>query len=434
MKTYVGIDIHKSFCVASFIDEDGKEFDSAKVETTKESLIAFAKSKLHKNCRITFESTTNAWGIVDILEPYVQDITVSNPRQTKAIAAAKIKTDKVDANVLAQLLRVDFLPAVWIPDRETRNLRQRMGRRRSLVQQKTAVKNRMHSVFHQQIIKPPFTKLFSKDGREWLKEIELSEWARDAIDSDLRLLGNIENELELLDKKLTSLGYSEDRVKTLMTLPGVDVHTAITLIAAFGNIERFKSADKAAAYIGLVPSTKQSALKCYHGRITKQGNTNARWMMIQAAQHVQTHPGPIGNFYRKLRKKKNHNITVVAVARKLVTYAWHMLTNNEPYRYAQPRCTEKKLARLRIMATGKRKKGGAVKGSEKHKNWGTGKRTRSERPINELYEREGLPEISSFDELSPGEQRHIKQNKLVGVVRLIHKRRIIEIKNPNKGN
>jgi hypothetical protein len=111
-----------------------------------------------------------------------------------------------------------------------------------------------------------------------------------------------------------------------------------------------------------VPSIKQSAEHCYHGPITKAGRGHTRWMLIQAAQHVRLHPGPLGVFFRRLAKKKNYNVAVVAAARKLVVIAWHMLTKNEPYRYAQPKPTQSKLQRLRVKATGQRRKSGPKKG------------------------------------------------------------------------
>src|SRR5207302_11482476 len=130
------------------------------------------------------------------------------------------------------------------------------------------------------------------------------------------------------------------------------VTVAQTVLAALGDVGRFPDGDHAASYLGLVPSTKQSAEHCYHGPITKAGNGHARWVLIQAAQHLRLHPGPLGVFFRRLAKKQNYNVAVVATARKLVVIAWHLLTNNEPYRYAQPRSTEGKLQRLRVKATG----------------------------------------------------------------------------------
>ena len=134
-------------------------------------------------------------------------------------------------------------------------------------------------------------------------------------------------------------------------------------MAALGDVKRFPDADRAAAYLGLVPSTHQSGQHCYHGRITKQGASHARWMLVQAAQQVGRHPGPLGLFFRRLARKKNRNVAVVATARKLITIAWHMLMNNEPYRYAQPKTMEAKFSRLRIRATGRKTKAAPPKGN-----------------------------------------------------------------------
>ena len=138
----------------------------------------------------------------------------------------------------------------------------------------------------------------------------------------------------------------------------------MTLKATLADVTRFPDPDKAASYLGLVPSVKQSAGKCYNGPITKAGSSQARWLLIQAAQSVSRHPGPLGAFFRKLERRKNRNVAVVATARKMVTIAWHMLKNKEPYRYAMPRSTDEKLAGLRVRATGVKRKTGPPQGNQ----------------------------------------------------------------------
>jgi len=162
----------------------------------------------------------------------------------------------------------------------------------------------------------------------------------------------VEEEMAVFDKQTAETAYQQPRIKLLLTLPGVDVTVAQTLASALGDVNRLPNADKAAAYLGLAPSTRQSGDHCYHGRITKQGASHARWLLVQAAQHLGNHRGPLGAFFRRLYKRKNRNVAVVACARKLVTIAWHMLTNNEPYRYAQPKTISAKLSSLRVRATG----------------------------------------------------------------------------------
>ncbi|HEY7335740.1 MAG TPA: transposase [Bryobacteraceae bacterium] len=196
------------------------------------------------------------------------------------------------------------------------------------------------------------------------------------------------------------------RVKLLMSLPGVDYQVAQALQAALGDVTRFASADKAAAYLGLVPSTHQSGDRCYHGRITKQGRSHARWMLVQAAQHLGRHPGPIGVFFRRIARKKNRNVAVVAAAHKLVVIAWHMLRNNQPYRYAQPATTQEKFARLR-RRTGVKRRGGLPKGSPRPANYGSGKRTRAVAGLEETYREAGLPALA---ELRPGERKMLERH------------------------
>ena len=250
-------------------------------------------------------------------------------------------------------LRCDFLPEVWHPDTTTQQLRELTGRRAALVQQRTAMRNRIHSVLAMRLIEAP-ESLFDAAGQDWLAKLlpSLDAQGQLLISSDLRLLQAVQQEIETLGQQLAEQGWQDQRVRLLMTLPGVDVTVAEAVLAALGDIERFPTPEQAAAYLGLVPSTRQSADKCYHGPITKRGNNQARWMLIQAAQHIGKHPGPLGHFFRRLKQRKNHNVAVVATARKLVMIAWHMLRKNEPYRYAIPRTTETKLAKLRVQATG----------------------------------------------------------------------------------
>ena len=138
------------------------------------------------------EATTNCWAVVNVLQPHVARILVSNPMATKAIAQAKVKTDKVDAHVLAQLLRCDFLPEVWQPDEATRRLRELTGRRSALVGQRTMMRNRIHSVLAMRLIKTPL-RLFNDAGLDWLSTVPLDDQARLLVDSDLRQIEFLQN-------------------------------------------------------------------------------------------------------------------------------------------------------------------------------------------------------------------------------------------------
>ncbi len=419
MIRYVGLDVHKRVVEACLVDAQGQVVQRVRFDLNRWTLEQFATKVLRPADHVALEATTNCWAVADALRPYVARVVVSNPMATKAIAMAKVKTDKVDAHVLAQLLRCDFLPEVWQPDEATRRLRELTGRRSALVGQRTAMRNRIHSVLAMRLVETP-RELFGPAGLVWLKAVEVDQQARLLIDSDLRQLDFLQKEIDTLDQELAERGYARAEVKLLMTLPGVDVATAEAMLAAWGDVKRFPDGDHAASYLGLVPSTKQSANQCYHGPITKRGNSHARWMLIEAAQHLDKHPGPLGHFFRRLLRKKNRNVAVVAAARKLATIGWQMLTRGEPYRYAIPRSTEAKLSRLRVKATGVRRKSGAAKGTKCMAKLPGGSRTI--KALGEVCRSEGLPAPKT---LSPGEQRTVQQSDSGELVRQIGRAQVV---------
>ena len=400
----VGLDVHKRVVEACILDASGKVVQRERFALDRRNLETFAVRVLRPTDHVALEATTNCWAVADALRPHVAKVLVSNPMATKAIALAKVKTDKVDAHTLAQLLRCDFLPEVWQPDEATRRLRELCGRRGALVGQRTKMRNRIHSVLAMRLVVPAAERLFGGEGIAWLRTAQLDDQARLLVDSDLRQLEFLEKEIERVDEELARRGYARQEVKILITLPGVGAATAAAMMAAWGDVKRFPDGDHAASYLGLAPSTKQSAEHCYHGPITKRGNSQARWMLIEAAQHLDKHPGPLGHFFRRLAKKKNRNVAVVAAARKLAVIGWRMVVAGEPYRYAIPKSTETKLAKLRVMATGQRRKGGAAKGTKCMAKLAGGSRTI--KPLGEVCRLEGLPEPKTPP---PGERRTIRR-------------------------
>lgn len=422
---FVGLDVHKREVEACILDERGKIRLRKRFPCTRDALESFAKAEFRGDCRVALEATSNTWAVVSVIEPLVAEVVVSNPMRTRAIAEAKIKTDKIDAYVLAQLLRADFLPRVWRPDEHTLDLRRLTTHRASLIADRTRIKNRIQSLLAERLIQVPFDRLFSKGGLKWLAAVEVPCDTRAFLDTQLEMLASLEEKIAAADRALAVGGCEDPRVKLLVTLPGVNVGVAQSILATLGDFSRFKTADQAASYVGLIPSTTQSGDHCYHGPITKQGRSHARWMLVQAAQHLGEHPGPLGVFFRRLAKKKGRNVAVVAAARKLITIAWHMLKNNEPYRYAQPYITDRKLSRLRV-AGGERRIGGVPKGTKVARR--SGPPMRRIRPLNEVYSREGLPEINP----PPGERNMIERHKLKGFVASISREKRVERRSTKK--
>lgn len=342
---FYGLDVHKRFIQACAVDEDGHNRREFRIDATAAAISAFAE-RLDSEDEVVLEATFHSWAIWSLLVPHAKRVVVANPMQVKAIAHARVKTDKVDAHILAQLLRVDFIPEVRMPSDETWELRQLVSHRRFLGKQRVALKNRLRGLINARLYHCPFVELLGASGRRWLVGQEFSAGERLILESSLRLHDELEIDLARIDEELRKRASEQLEARLLVTIPGVNVTVAIGMMAAIGDIARFDSPGKLASYFGLVPSVSQSADKCYHGHITKAGRSHARWLAVEAAQSVSNSNSPLTATYHRVRRRKGHNVAVTALARKLVVLAWHMLTNREPYRYAPVARTRYKLKRV----------------------------------------------------------------------------------------
>ena len=345
-----GLDVHRDFAQVA-IWQDGLVRQAGQIALTPEALRVFADS-LAPSDEVALEATGNTHAIVRALQGRVARVVVSNPQKTRAIAEAKVKTDKVDAEILAQLLAADYLPAVWVADEDTQARRRQVARRAHIVRQRTRLKNQVQSILHRNLIpRCPAADLFGIKGRGWLAEQELPADERQAVCALLRQLDFHGQELRLIDAELARVALRCPDTKRLMTIPGVDVAVAMSITAAVGDFSRFRSPNKLVRYLGLNPRVKQSGDQpAAHGRIAKQGRAHARGMLVEAAWVAVKTPGPLRAFYERVRARRGMQIAVVATARKLAVLCWHMITRGEDYAFARPSLTAKKLRALELKA------------------------------------------------------------------------------------
>lgn len=386
---WIGLDLHSTEIQAQVLLADGTLLPTTRFVTSA-SNIELLREELTAQDAVVMEATFNAFTIARRLQPSGARIVISDQRKTRAIAEAKIKTDKIDARVLAELLRADYLPTVWLPDPATQQLRHLLSDRQSDVTRRTEVKNRIHSVLQRELLKG--NRLFtSKDGA-MLLELLVSEQSPLPPEERTRLillrreLSHLDELIAAHEKALASfiVGNAElhARLNRLMTIPGVSLVVGAGLLSAIGDVTRFKSGKRLASYFGLVPSTYQSGnSKAFHGPITKQGRKLARWLLLEAAEHTVKSPGPLRACYLRLKKKRNHNVAKTAVARKMCELIWHLLTKNEDYLYQIPRLTQEKQARVKYLATGEKAKGGTAKGEKRSEFYGTGLKGRQVKKV-----------------------------------------------------
>ena len=361
----IGLDVHRDFCEVA-IQEAGEVRSAGRIETTPEKLELFARS-LGSDDRVALEVTGNAWEVARIIAPHVAQVVVVSPTDT-GIRQARAKTDRLDARTLAKLLATGSLTGLWMPDERTCALRRRLQRRSQLVRARTRAKNEVHAALIRRLVaKPKVSDLFGIAGRRWLAELELPAEERETVDACLRQIDFLEQEIAEVERVIANDALASAEVKRLMTVPGVNVITAATFVAAIGDVTRFATPRRVVGYLGLDPRVRQSGPgPAKHGRISKQGSAPARYALVEAAWSVIRQPGPLRAFYERIRVRRGHQVAIVATARKLACLFWCLLTREEDYAFAQPSLTKKKLRRLELTA-------GAERGKVKPGIWSTNK-------------------------------------------------------------
>jgi transposase len=357
MRRVIGIDIHRTFGEVVFW-EAGKLRHGGRVDMTRTGLEGFGKSLLATD-EVVVEATGNSMALSRVLSPFVARVIIANPLQVKAIAHAHVKTDKVDAGTLASLRAAGYLPEIWTPDVATERKRRLVARRYQVVRHRTRLKNEVHAILHAHLIpKCPHADLFSARGRTWLGRQPLPDDERSAIDRHVRELDRLAEDLNILDRQIAQGALDDPAIKRLMTVTGINLAVAAGIMAAIGDIGRFKSPGKLVSYFGLNPRVRQSGLgAAHHGRISKIGRSHARAMLVEAAWAAAKAAGPLHAFFVRIRAKRGHQIAAVAVARKLAVLCWHLLTKDEDYLWARPALVANKTRAMELQAGKPQNKG-----------------------------------------------------------------------------
>jgi transposase len=339
---FVGLDVHKHYLIAVAVDRDKYEVMSPR-RVPLARLDTWVRKTLTPQDAVVLEMTTNTFQLYDDLRPYVHSVTVVHPPHVALITRAQVMTDRIAARTLARLHAVGLLPSVWVPSAEVRDHRALVAQRSKMVRLSTQAKNRLHSVLHRHHLLPPAGKPFAADKHEWWLELEISALERVRVRCDLDTLVFAQSQIRLLEEAMTALAAQDERVVLLRQLPGVGLITALTLLAAIGDVSRFPSAKHLVGYAGLGARVHDSGLTRRTGRITKAGRRDIRAAMVEAAHTaVRTHPHWRAELAR-LEPRLGKNKAIVAIARKLLVAVWHVLTKDCADRFADVEFIARKL-------------------------------------------------------------------------------------------
>ncbi|NJC97238.1 MAG: IS110 family transposase [Anaerolineae bacterium] len=334
-KRFFGLDIHKEYFVAVGVNAQ-REIVFGPQRVSNYQLEGWIERGLTPEDAVVLEMTTNTYQFHDALSERVHSVIAVHPPHVALVTNVQVKTDKKAALALAQLHAAGMLTGVWIPPHEVRDLRSLIARREKMVRLSTIAKNRLHAMLHRHHLRLT-EKPFAPEQRMWWESLPLSVTEQFLVHSDLDTLEFAQKQIAQVEEGLKKQSAEDERIPLLIQLPGVAMLTAITILAAIGDITRFPSAKKLVGYAGLGTRVHDSGMTHAAGRITKAGRRDLRRAMVNAANHAVVHHVHWRQEFERLEPHLGRSRAIVAIARKFLVTVWHVLTEQVADRFADPR-------------------------------------------------------------------------------------------------
>lgn len=325
---YIGIDQSKRFSQYTIGDERGRIFKRTRIANEAKEIRNLMES-LPEGPKIAALEASRAWGwLHDEMEKYTEETLLGNPLEMKAIAHAKVKTDTIDSATIYHLLRSNLLPTCYVPTPEIREIKDQLRFRGFLISLRGRVKAQIHVLVDRNHVLQPGHRetkdLFSQPGLEALGTVELPDRERKILDELLRLLAQLNAQIEVGNDWVESLYRESPEAQKIDSIPGFAHFLSVLVRYEIGEIHRFREAKKLCSYAGLVPSVYASGERVFYGKITKRGNTHLRWALIEAVYPAIISDPMLKAEYERIRERKGTKIARVAVARKLLEWVYRV--------------------------------------------------------------------------------------------------------------
>jgi len=338
MEQFIGCDAHKEYSVFVAVNEKGNAGEALRVEHDRQLYRKFL-ARLPPGSKIAVEASGHYSWLVDEMERSGHHPKLCNALEAKRRMGLTNKTDKLDARGLAILLRNGTLPEVWIPPSELRDQRELLRMRIFLVHLKTRVKNRIHGTLARHNVVVPGADLFGVASRLRLEARlpELPLHCREAVERELATLDFLETQIESAEHELEGIMKVSAEADLLKTLPCVGKILSMVLMLEIGRVDRFPTAAHLASYAGLVPRVHSSGGHTRMGQVCGNVNRNLKWAFVETGNLIVVNQRGLAGthvvrLYQRIKRKKNHQKAVVAVARHLAEAAWWVLTKQEVHR------------------------------------------------------------------------------------------------------
>ncbi len=330
---FAGIDLHKQTITICVVDQSRNILLRKRLQCANEESIKTFFESLGE-FRAVVEATASYEWLVKLIEPLAEKVILAHPKKLRVIAESTRKSDKLDAQVLAEFLALDMIPTSYRPTPRQRDHR-RLVRQRDWIQRRiTSVKNRMRRLMSN--YNADRQNLFSQAGQRYAKKYPVSAADRFALNQMTAQLEFFCFQLVEANKELVAfaakapVGERQSR-ELLLTIPGVGFVTAEVVLAEIADISRFDSQKQVVAYAGLAPGQRESAGKSKELHIEKTGSKHLRWILVESAWQLVRYSPRWKAIYERLKKRLKAKKAIVAVARRLLGLMTAILKSGEPY-------------------------------------------------------------------------------------------------------
>jgi len=328
---YVGLDVHRDTSFCAILDKAG---DTIAERNLENDLLEFANffAQFNQPMEAAMEATTDAYFIQALLDELQIPVHLAHPRKLRLIAESSSKTDRTDAHLIADLLRMGRLPEAYLAPSEVTEMRQLTRGRQSLVNTRTRLKNQVSAVLRRHGCKCPLSDKFGKAGRAWIESLQLPTIAAMMLDIYLAVIDVLSAYIAQCGSKLREISRHDERIRRLQEIPGIAEVFGPMIVAEIGEISRFWTKRRFVAYCGLAPVVRQSADKTYIGPLRGDCNRWLRYAFIEAAHSCARSPGRYRHYYQRKVEQRDTKVAAIATARRLCRLVFAILWSGERYR------------------------------------------------------------------------------------------------------
>jgi transposase len=330
----IGCDFHPKFQVVAMLDMETGELQTRRLNHPQEAT-EFYHSLAGNQVRIGIEATGNFRWFRRLVADLGYELLLGNPSEIRASMPRNQRTDKRDAEGILRLLVENRFPVVWMPPLADEDLRVLLTHRCRLVQLRTRVKNQLDSLAKNEGLIG--NRVWSQRGRQRLYSLALEGWEKQRRQDLFTVLDGLDERIAPLDRAIAEAARGRAEAQRLMTHPGVGPNVALAFVLALGPWKRFPRGKHVASYLGLIPTEESSGSKRRLGKVSKQGNTMVRWLLVQAASLAQSKDPAWHRQYLRLSVQKHHGVAKIAIAHKLAIRLYWMLRSGQDYEQVKER-------------------------------------------------------------------------------------------------